>query len=166
MSPRIQRAAPGRARSTRRRAASERYVGPRRENLAQPFALIVGGVYLLVGLVGFTVTGFSGLVISHGHSLLGFDLNVFHNLVHIVIGLGFVVVSRVPDSAITQGVLIGGGAVYLAAALLGFLDKLPILAVDGSLAPDNFLHLFSGAAAVVFGLLGAQQQSRAESAPV
>ncbi|MGI8864548.1 MAG: DUF4383 domain-containing protein [Solirubrobacteraceae bacterium] len=133
-------------------------------NVAQPFALIVGIVYLAGGVIGFILTGFSGLVTSHGPTipLFGFEVNIFHNIVHLVIGGAFIVVSRLSDPAITQGVLIGGGAIYLAAALLGFLEKLPILAINGSLAPDNFLHLFSGAAAVVFGLLGAQQQSEAE----
>ncbi len=168
MSPRIRRFAPvtGQA-SARTPGASARrsqYIGPQRTNVARPFALIVGVVYLAVGLIGFVVTGFSGFVTSHGNSLLGFDLNIFHNLVHLVIGLSFIVVSRLPDVTITQGVLIGGGVIYLAAALLGFLDKLPILAVNGSLAPDNFLHLFSGAAAVAFGMLGAHQQSEGQQA--
>jgi hypothetical protein len=135
-------------------------------NIARPFALIVGVVYLAIGLIGFAATGFGDNVVArHGHKLLGFELNSFHNVVHIVIGLSFIVVSQVRDVAITQGVLIGGGAIYLAAALLGFLDRLPILAINGGGAADNFLHLFSGAAAVVFGLLGAAQQSQAERAP-
>jgi hypothetical protein len=135
-------------------------------NIARPFALIVGVVYLAIGLIGFAATGFGDNVVArHGHKLLGFELNSFHNVVHIVIGLSFIVVSQVRDVAITQGVLIGGGAIYLAAALLGFLDRLPILAINGGGAADNFLHLLSGAAAVVFGLLGAAQQSQAERAP-
>lgn len=178
MSPRIQRAAPGargprdapRGASARLRSARERqaqYIGPSGGNIARPFALIAGLGYLAVGVIGFVVTGFSGLVITHGHPLLGLDLNVFHNLFHLVVGGGFVVASRLPDVTITQGVLIGGGAVYLVAALLGFLDTgVPIIAIHDNLAPDNFFHLFSGATAVVFGLLGASQQSRAERAPV
>lgn len=168
MSPRIQRAASVSAVPTPRGGSrrAPQYIGPAGGNVARPFALVVGAAYTAVGLIGFGVTGFSGFVSSHGHSLLGFDLNIFHNVVHLVIGVGFIVVSRVPDSTITQGVLIGGGAIYLVAALLGFLDRLPILAINGTWAPDNFLHLFSGAAAVLFGLLGAQQQSSAERAPV
>ncbi|MHB8656514.1 MAG: DUF4383 domain-containing protein [Solirubrobacteraceae bacterium] len=140
------------------------HIGPAGQDLSRPFALLVGVGYLAVGLIGFVVTGLPGIVTSHGHSLLGFELNPFHNLVHIVIGLAFIVVSRVPDSAITQGVLIGGGTIYLAAALLGFLNKLPILAIHGAMAPDNFLHLFSGAAAVLVGLLAARRQSRSQPA--
>ena len=135
---------------------------PASPDFARQFALIVGGVYLVVGLVGFIATGFSeGIVTHHGAKLLGLELNPFHNLVHIVIGAAFIGVSRVTDAAITQGVLIGGGVIYLAAALLGFLNKLPILAINGSLDADNFLHLFSGAAAVIVGVIAARQQAAA-----
>jgi hypothetical protein len=151
------------SRRTNRRAAQgdgqPQYIGQGRENISRPFALIVGIVYAALGVVGFAVTGFNGFTSSHGHTLLGLHINGFHNLVHLAIGLGFIVISQLKDATITQGVLIGGGLVYLAAALLGYINKLPILAVHGSLDADNFLHLFSGAAAVVFGLLGAAQQS-------
>ncbi|MDQ6605251.1 MAG: DUF4383 domain-containing protein [Actinomycetota bacterium] len=166
MSPPITRSAAALRRPSPRRGAgagarAPQGLGPSRGNIARPFALVVGVVYLAAGLIGFGATGFSGLVESHGPSLLGLHINIFHNIFHIVVGLAFIVVSQVRDTAITQGVLIGGGVIYLAAALLGFLDKLPIIAVNGSLALDNFFHLFSGAAAVLFGVLAAQQQSRA-----
>ncbi|MGI8429910.1 MAG: DUF4383 domain-containing protein [Solirubrobacteraceae bacterium] len=134
---------------------------PTDSNIARPFALIVGIVYVAVGVAGFVVTGFSGFVTSHGHLLFGFEVNIFHNLVHLVIGGGFIIASRLPDSTATQGILIGGGAVYLVAALLGFLMKLPIIAITSHAAPDNFLHLASGAAAVIAGLLATRQASKA-----
>ena len=73
---------------------------------------------------------------------------MFHNVVHLAIGAGFIAVSRL-DATITQGVVIGAGLVYLLAGLLGFPNA------------DNFLHLFSGAAAVLFGLLGVRQSDAA-----
>lgn len=135
------------------------YVPPEQpgENIAQVFALIVGLVYLVVGLVGFAVTGFTGLTTNGDDALVGFDLNMFHNVVHLGIGLGFLAVSRLRDARITQGVVIAGGLVYVLAAALGFLNELQILSIDDELAADNFLHLVSGAAAVIFGLLGARQ---------
>lgn len=154
--------APRSTRARRERPARQpRTGGGGGDNISRPFALIVGVVYLAVGLVGFIVTGFSGFVTSHGHLLFGFELNIFHNLVHIVIGAGFIIASRLPDSTATQGILIGGGAVYLVAALLGFLTKLPIIAITSHGAPDNFLHLASGAAAVIAGLLATRQSSKA-----
>lgn len=173
MSPRSQRTVqglgPGGTRAAHR---AERKRRPPRErkplvqggDIARPFALIVGVAYLAIGIIGFTVTGFSGVVSSHNGELLGFGLNVFHNLVHVVIGAGFIVASRLSDATITQGILIGGGAVYIVAALLGFLNRLPILAINTSLAPDNFLHLASGALAVIVGLLAAARAPVPEQA--
>ncbi len=125
-------------------------------NVTQVFALVVGIVYLAVGIVGFAVTGFTGFVADTDEALLGFDLNVFGNIVHLLIGGGFLVASRM-DAVITQGVVIGGGLVYILAALLGFLNELQILSINDEIAPDNFLHLVSGSAAVIFGLIGARQ---------
>ena len=124
-------------------------------NIAQLFALIVGVAYLAVGVVGFAATGFTGVATEGGDKLIGFDLNVFHNVVHLVIGGFLLAVSRLSDPTIAQGVLIGGGLVYILAALLGFMNELQILSIDSELAPDNFLHLFSGIAAFAVGVIGA-----------
>jgi hypothetical protein len=126
-------------------------------SIAKFAALAVGFVYLVIGLVGFAVTGFDGLVANQGEALLGFDLNPFHNIVHLGIGVGLIGVSLAPESAVAEGALIGGGVVYLLAAFLGFVDHLQILSIDDPLAPDNFLHLASGAAALLLGVLGALQ---------
>ncbi len=161
------RLGPARSRAARaqehreQRASRRTPSGPRDSNIARPFALIVGVVYVLAGIAGFVVTGFSGLVTSHGPLLFGFEVNIFHNLVHLVIGGGFIIASRLRDVTATQGILIGGGAVYLVAALLGFLPQhVPIIADTATLAPDNFLHLVSGAAAVIAGLIASRQSSK------
>lgn len=130
-------------------------------NITQQFALIFGVTYLLVGVVGFAVTGFTGITSNGADRLLVFDLNVFHNIVHMAIGAGFIAVSRLADPSVTQGVVIGAGVVYLLAAALGFLDSLQILSIDSAFAADNFLHLFSGLAAVFFGLAGVRQSKPA-----
>jgi Domain of unknown function (DUF4383) len=130
-------------------------------NIAQLFAVVVGVAYLAIGLIGFAVTGFSGAVLDGPDALLGFDLNPFHNVVHLGVGLILLVTGSLRDPVIAEGALIGGGLVYLLAAVLGFLGGLEIISInDGDeLAPDNFLHLFSGAAALAAGVLGARQSS-------
>jgi Domain of unknown function (DUF4383) len=143
-------------------AAGRPNLSPPGQNIAPPIAFIVGVVYLVVGLVGFVATGFDGFTANDGDTLLGFDVNIFHNIVHLAIGLGLIVFSRL-DPVITQGVLIGGGLVYLLAAGLGFLNELQILSIDDSLAADNFLHLVTGSAAVLVGLIGARQSASARA---
>jgi Domain of unknown function (DUF4383) len=124
---------------------------------AQVFALVVGVIYLALGLVGFLVTGFGGLVENGPAALFSFDLNPFHNIVHIAVGLILIGSSIPQDAAITQGVLIGGGLAYILVAFLGFINHMQLLSVNNSLAPDNFLHIVSGVLAVTVGLLGAQE---------
>ncbi len=122
---------------------------------AQLGALVVGIAYLAAGLLGFAFTGFTGWVIDTREDMLGFDLNGFHNIVHFGIGAILIGVSLIREPTITQGVLIGGGLVYLLAAALGFTNNLSsLLSIDGTFASDNFLHLGSGLGAILFGLLG------------
>lgn len=128
-------------------------------NVARGFAIVLGLVYLAVGLIGFVATGFTGpVVFDTDDALLGFDLNIFHNIVHIALGAILLVASRARDVSITQGVLIGVGLFVVVAALLGFIGYLDnLLSIDGKLAADNFLHLVTGGAAVIFGLIAVRQ---------
>ena len=132
-------------------------------NIARVTCAVVGVVYTIVGLVGFAATGFGDrFALNTDAELFGFDLNSFHNIVHLVIGLGLLAVSRARDVAVTQGALIGGGLVYILAAFLGFLNHLQILSINHGIAADNFLHLGSGIAAVALGLAGVRQTATAQ----
>jgi Domain of unknown function (DUF4383) len=134
------------------------------QNIARPIALVLGVVYLAGGIIGFITTGFHGFVGSSGSSVLGLHLNGFHNVVHLGIGAILIIASRVPDATITQGVLLGVGLVYVAATLLGFLGKLPIIAITSAGNGDNFLHLFSALVALFGGLAGAAEQRTSDAA--
>jgi hypothetical protein len=148
-----------------RRSSMSAFSSPgSQQNIARPIALILGVVYLAAGVIGFAATGFHGFVTPHGDSFLGFPINIFHNIVHIGIGAFLIVAARLPDATMTQGILLGVGIVYVAATLLGFLGKLPIIAVTSAGNPDNFLHLASAAVAVIGGLAGAAQQHDADAA--
>ncbi len=134
-------------------------MGSDTRNIAQLFAVVVGITYLAIGVIGFAATGFSGAVLDGPDALIGFDLNPLHNVVHIGVGAILLTAGLMSEPTIAQGALIGGGTVYVLAALLGFLGGLEIISInDGDeLAPDNFLHLLSGAAAFAAGVLGARQ---------
>ena len=130
-----------------------------RGNVARIAALLLGLSYVAAGVVGFAETGFTGFVANTDESFLGFfDLNIFHNIVHLAIGLGLVIASRMSDITITQGVLIGVGLFYALAAVLGFINYLQIISINSSVSVDNFFHLLTGVVALLFGLLGVSQQ--------
>lgn len=114
-------------------------------------ATAFGAIYTLVGLAGFLVTGGDPVVSKDGESLLGFDVNVLHNLVHLAIGIALLVAGRRHETARAVNMTIG--AVYLALGLLGPVindTELDILGLNGA---DNFLHIASGAVLLGVALL-------------
>ncbi|MBX6754104.1 DUF4383 domain-containing protein [Thermorudis peleae] len=115
-------------------------------DLARLFALVIGIVFLLVGVLGF-------LLNPSGGELLGiFAVNVVHNLIHVVVGvLGIAAAYTGRSRLFAQGL----GIVYL---LVGILGLIPGLAPDGMLLglvhinmADNLLHLVVGALSALVG---------------
>ncbi len=126
---------------------------------AQTFALAFGAVYLLIGILGFFVTGFDGFAAeSYNEKLIVFPLNPLHNLVHLVIGAVWVGASRRHDTAKSTNTAIG--VAYLLVAVLGFLGVLKFLAIEDASSSDNWLHLVSGALSIYFGTAGAEGARR------
>ena len=124
---------------------------------AQLYALLFGAVLLAVGVVGFAVdssfaTG-SGI---EGDELLLFEVNGWHNLVHIASGaLGLALAG---SRAGARAFALGFGAVYLVVTIWGFVDGSSVLGLLTVNTADNFLHL----AIAALGL-GAGFASSAES---
>src|SRR3954447_25609968 len=86
----------------------------------QLLALVFGAVYLLVGIVGFFVTGFDDFAGNSQHEmLLFFMINPLHNIVHIVIGVAGLLLARTLTGARTYGWLLAVG--YAAAFVYGLL---------------------------------------------
>jgi hypothetical protein len=124
---------------------------------------IFGAVYLLVGLLGFTVTGGVGFVAPEGGLLLGiFAVNPLHNVAHLLIGAALLIAGLSSVSA-AKGVNGIVGAAYLLLGIVGFFlaadptSPVNFLALNTA---DHFLHL---ASAVVLGgvALGADKAVRA-----
>ncbi|MEU7898920.1 DUF4383 domain-containing protein [Nonomuraea sp. NPDC049152] len=122
-------------------------------------ALVVGAVFLLVGILGFVpgiTTHYDDLGLAghqSGAMLLGvFQVSVLHNVVHLLFGVAGLLLAR--SWAGARGYLIVGGVVYLLLWLYGLLIGHESAAnfVPVNMA-DNWLHLFLGIAMIAMGYL-------------
>ena len=130
---------------------------------AQIFALVFGVVYLLVGILGFAVTGFDGFAAkSYEEVFIIFPVNPLHNIVHIVVGALLIGGSRTHSAA--KGVNMAVGVVYLLVFVLGLLGVLKFLAIENAASADNYLHLGTAALAIYFGSAGAEGTTRPATA--
>ncbi len=132
---------------------------------SQGVAAAVGGVFVLLGVLGFIpgvtshVSDLSFAGHTSGAKLLGtFQVSILHNLFHLLFGVVGLVLARTADGA--SSFLTGGGTVYLALWLLGAIGTAGWLPADTA---DNWLHFLVG-----IGLLGlgfAAGHSRSRGAP-
>ncbi|MDO8459963.1 MAG: DUF4383 domain-containing protein [Nanoarchaeota archaeon] len=105
------------------------------------WATIIGIILLLVGILGFFMTT----------PLLGlFQVNVSHNIVHLVTGAIFLWagLSKSDAAKPTNQWL---GVIYIVVAILGFLGLLTFLAVGSGNDMDNWLHLIIGIVSAAIG---------------
>lgn len=113
---------------------------------------VFGVVYLLVGLLGFAVTGFDGFVDTDtDKALLGFEVNPLHNIVHLLVG-ALLLFSALSGVRAAKGSNTLVGAVYLLLGILGFFiigTEINIVSLNTA---DNFLHLASAALLLGVGL--------------
>jgi hypothetical protein len=117
---------------------------------AQLLALVIGALYVVIGLAGFFVTGFSGFVDPDGELLLGiFQVNPAHNVVHLLIGVAGLGLATTLVRARIYGWLlaVGYGAAFVYGLFFATTDHAAnFLALNQA---DNVLHV----ASVVVGLV-------------
>jgi hypothetical protein len=117
---------------------------------AQAFALAFGVVYLAVGLIGFGATGFDGWFSQDvQEKLLLFPLNGIHNIVHIAVGVIWMVSSNTHERAKRTNLVLG--VVLIALAGLGFAGLAKWAAIEGSGSADNYLHVVTGLLSLYLG---------------
>lgn len=124
----------------------------------QMLALAFGAIYLLIGIIGFFITGFDNFFGNeHGAdahhvdaNLLGFMINPMHNVVHIVIGVAGLALSRTLAGARTYGWLlaIGYGAAFVY-GLIAVGEEWDFLNLN---AADNVLHIATALVGLVIAL--------------
>ena len=129
-------------------------IQPRRvRTLEQNASMILGSIYFVGGIIGFWVTGFSNPTeMVPGRALFGiFMLNPYHNIVHIAIGSLWLLGAFALTPAGNEGLNLAIGGVYALATVIGFLGYLSLLSIPSGLAGDNWLHLVSALAPLIFG---------------
>jgi hypothetical protein len=126
-------------------------------------ATVFGAVYLLVGLLGFTASAGVGFFATKGGFLLGlFEVNIFHDVAHLLIGAALLIagLSSIRASKTVNAIV---GAAYLLLGIVGLFilnSAANILAINGA---DNVLHFAS--AIVLLGVgLGADKGLRTANA--
>ncbi|MER5297161.1 DUF4383 domain-containing protein [Streptomyces pharetrae] len=136
----------------------------------QQAALIVGVVFLLVGVLGFipgVTTHYDTMEFAAHHSdakLLGvFQVSILHNLVHLAFGLAGLALSRTASQA--RLYLLVGGAIYLVLWLYGLIIDHDSAAnfVPVNTA-DNWLHLVLGLGMIALGALLTRRRDGARTA--
>ena len=131
----------------------------RSPSLVNTAAMIVGVVFVLVGILGFVpgITthygdlGFAGH--GSGAKLLGiFQVSILHNIVHLLFGLAGIAAGRAAPSA-ARGYLVGGGVIYLVLWIYGLvIDKTSSANFVPLNNADNWLHLLLGVGMIALGL--------------
>lgn len=118
----------------------------------------VAAAFLVIGILGFipgVTTDYDTMTFAgheSGAHLLGiFEVSVLHNVVHLIFGVGGLLMARTFAGA--RGFLIGGGVIYLVLWLYGLLidheSSANFVPVNNA---DNWLHLALGAVMVLLGV--------------
>ena len=111
-------------------------------------AAVFGAVYTLVGLAGFFVS--ETFAATDDNTLLGFEVNHLHNIVHLLIGLALLGASRRTETARRLNLLIGG--TYVLLGIVGWFIQDTAANIVALNEPDHLLHLVSGALLVAVAL--------------
>lgn len=125
-------------------------------SLPKQFALVMGVVCVLLGLVGFFVTGFSKFTEQTDAKLLGlFHLTPMYNIVLIGIGAVWLLAALTLTSTAAQGVNFAMAGFFVLAAVLGYLGALPLLGIPAGFGPDIVLLVLLGVISLVVSFLPA-----------
>ena len=128
---------------------------------AQWYAYVVGAVLTLVGLLGFiadasfdtsgTGDGEGGNANGQlqGDSFLGFEVNGWHNVVHLLSGL--FLLSMASKRRTAKPAVIGFGVVYAIVTIIGMADGNDVLGLLPVNPADNILHLVLSLLALAAG---------------
>ena len=141
-----------------------------RRRPVQTASLVVGIVFLLVGVLGFIpgVTTHSSDMMFAGHDSMGkllglFQVSVLHNIVHLLFGVVGVLAARSARTA--KLYLIVGGIIYLVLWIYGLIiDPMSGANFVPLNTPDNWLHFVLGVGMIGLGVILGRSTDRDDSA--
>jgi Domain of unknown function (DUF4383) len=125
----------------------------------QTAAVVVGGVFLLIGVLGFIpgiTADYDTMTFAGDNSdaeLLGiFEVNALHNIVHLLFGVAGLAAARAFDTS--RLFLIGAGAIYAVLWIYGLVIDFDSGANFVSLnTADNWLHFALAAGMIGLGVV-------------
>jgi hypothetical protein len=123
---------------------------------AQTYSLVFGATLLAVGILGFIANssfGSGGNV--NGSDFIVFEVNGWHNLVHIASGLLGLALWRTPAGG--RAFALGFGAVYGLVTLWGFVDGNDVLGLIPVDTADNLLHLAISGLGIAAGVVSSTE---------
>jgi len=130
---------------------------------AQLYCLLAGLALLLAGIFGFLADSTFDLATTadpdggnadgmlQGDSFLGFEVNGWHNVVHLLSGL--VLLAAAAKWRTAKTVAIAFGAVYGLVALIGLIDGNDVLGFIPVNPADNILHIALSLLGIVAGVI-------------
>jgi hypothetical protein len=127
---------------------------------AQVYSLVFGAVLLIAGIAGFFADSSFGDLGSNvqGDDLIVFEVNGWHNLVHIASGLlGLALMGRADTARLYA---LGFGAVYLIVTIWGFIDGNDVLGLLPVNSADNWLHVAIAVTGILAGLASDPRRER------
>jgi hypothetical protein len=133
--------------------------GDRPRSPAQLFCLVIGATLVLVGVLGFfveakfdTSTGGDPGALD-GENLILFEVNGWHNTVHILSGL--FLLALMGRHATARIAALSFGAIYAVVTLIGLIDGTDVLGLLPVNPADNILHILLTVAAFAAALVPA-----------
>src|SRR5215204_6466400 len=134
---------------------------------ARLFCLIVGATLVLVGLLGFiaeskfdTSSGGDPGALD-GENFIIFEVNGWHNVVHILSGVFLLALMRRHDTA--RLAALSFGAIYGLVTVIGLIDGKDVLGLIPVNPADNVLHIVLTLAAFAAGLAPLRGGERART---
>src|SRR4051812_19693186 len=135
---------------------------PLRRTFAQWYCVLAGASLLIAGVLGFAADGgFDTGNNVQGDNFIVFEVNGWHNLVHIASGLLLLAAANTRPTAKT--VAMAFGVVYGLVTLWGLVNGDSVFGLIPVNGADNVLHLFLSVAAILCAYVSpttARQQRR------